>query len=574
MKAIDIATTNHVSPEDVITICSDLGIPCDTPEADLSEKDVFLIEKKIEVIKEQRAKAAKELIKRKNERGDKSGAKIKLKRKVHVSKELIKEKQDEEARKKKTEQEKEPAGKAPADKAEPRRTEQAAGRKPGAPGDRPRVYDKKTPPAGIRDRRPPGPDSRRDREPGAPDKPAEGKDAVVLAEKEKRKKSKEKEKEKDTKKSLYKQKVEKPEKDIFRKKKPGKRSEPEVQKPAVTPKQIEITESVSVGDLAKKLNVKAKEVIAKLMRLGMMATINQIVEAETAEILCAEYGTEVRVVSLYDETVIKQAQGDKTEDNVKRPPIVTVMGHVDHGKTKLLDAIRQTNVTEGEFGGITQHIGAYTVAIKEQQITFLDTPGHEAFTTMRARGASVTDIVVLVVAANDGVMPQTIEAINHAKDAGVPIIVAINKIDLPDVNIQKIKQELANYELVPEEWGGTTLFAEVSAKQKTNINELLELILIQAEMLELSANPDKLAKGKRANPWIMVFYPPFVFLRSYLFKRSYLHGWAGFINSVSMAYYAFLKYAKLYEHAQFERYGDALMPEGAPPMPPPPSAPR
>jgi len=243
------------------------------------------------------------------------------------------------------------------------------------------------------------------------------------------------------------------------------------------------------------MNIKASEVIAKLMSMGVMATINQVIDADTASILASEYGTEVKVVSLYEETVIKLDEEDKPEDYVPRPPIVTVMGHVDHGKTKLLDAIRETNVVATEHGGITQHIGAYRVKVQDKYVTFLDTPGHEAFTTMRARGASVTDIVVLVVAADDGVMPQTIEAINHAKAANVPIIVAINKIDLPEANPNRVKQELTAYELIPEEWGGTTLFAEISAKQKININELLELILIQAEMLELKANPKLRAKG-------------------------------------------------------------------------------
>ena len=224
---------------------------------------------------------------------------------------------------------------------------------------------------------------------------------------------------------------------------------------AIAPEEINITENISVGELAKKLNIKAADVIAKLMNLGVMATINQVIDAETAEILASEYGTNVKVVSLYDETVIKHVEEDRPEDYVHRPPVVTVMGHVDHGKTKLLDAIRKTNIIDQEFGGITQHIGAYSVLIGEKKITFLDTPGHEAFTTMRARGAKVTDIVVLVVAANDGVMPQTIEAINHAKDAGVPIIVAINKIDLPEANVDKVKHELAKYDLIPEEWGGT-----------------------------------------------------------------------------------------------------------------------
>jgi translation initiation factor IF-2 len=231
------------------------------------------------------------------------------------------------------------------------------------------------------------------------------------------------------------------------------------------------------------------------MKLGVMATINQIIDSETAEILAAEYKTEVKVVSLFEETVIKINEVEKPEDVVTRPPVVTIMGHVDHGKTKLLDTIRKTNVVDQEFGGITQHIGAYKIFIKNHYITFLDTPGHSAFTTMRARGASVTDIVVLVVAVNDGVMPQTIEAINHAKDANVPTIVALNKIDLPDANPQKVRQELSNYGLAPEEWGGNTLYAEISAKNNLNIDKLLELILIQAEILELKANPKIMAKG-------------------------------------------------------------------------------
>ncbi|HPA70892.1 MAG TPA: translation initiation factor IF-2, partial [Spirochaetota bacterium] len=244
------------------------------------------------------------------------------------------------------------------------------------------------------------------------------------------------------------------------------------------------------------MNIKASELIAKLMKLGMMATINQVIDSETAEILASEYGTEVSVVSLYQETVIKKEEEDKEEDWRPRPPIVTVMGHVDHGKTKLLDAIRKTNVVDGEFGGITQHIGAYTVKINDRPITFLDTPGHEAFTTMRARGASVTDIVVLVVAADDGVKPQTIEAINHAKDAEVPIVVALNKIDLPNANPERVRNELANYGLVQETWGGHTLYAEISAKKILNIEKLLEQILLQAEMIDLRANPSLMAKGK------------------------------------------------------------------------------
>ncbi|MBN1799000.1 MAG: translation initiation factor IF-2 [Spirochaetales bacterium] len=261
------------------------------------------------------------------------------------------------------------------------------------------------------------------------------------------------------------------------------------------PKQIAIMEVITVSDLAKKMNLKASELISKLMSMGMMVTINQQIDAETATILASEYGCDVKIVSLYDETIIEQEdQGDVKL--LPRPPIVTVMGHVDHGKTKLLDAIRTTNIVDSEHGGITQHIGAYVVDVNGNKIVFLDTPGHEAFTLMRARGAQVTDIVILVVAADDGVMPQTIEAINHAKAGDVPIIVAINKTDLPDANTEKVKQQLAEYELMPETWGGHTLFNEISALKKQGINELLDSILLQAEMLELNANHDCNASGK------------------------------------------------------------------------------
>ncbi len=261
------------------------------------------------------------------------------------------------------------------------------------------------------------------------------------------------------------------------------------------PKSIDIMENISVSDLAKKMNIKPAELIGKLMGLGVMATINQKIDAETATILASEYNCEVKIVSLYDETVIEK-EADNPDDLWPRPPIVTVMGHVDHGKTKLLDAIRKTDVVSREYGGITQHIGAYQVETVNGRVTFLDTPGHAAFTKMRARGSQVTDIVILVVSAVEGVMPQTKEAIDHAKAAEVPIIVAVNKIDLPESNPDRVKTQLSEMGLIPEEWGGTTQFCEISALQKKGIAELLDAILLQAEILELKASYNRMAEAK------------------------------------------------------------------------------
>ena len=260
--------------------------------------------------------------------------------------------------------------------------------------------------------------------------------------------------------------------------------------------EIEIPENITVKDLAAEMKKTTAEVIKKLLGYGIMTTINNELDFDTAFLVAGEFGiTAKKKETVTEEDILFDESEDRQEDLQERPPVVVVMGHVDHGKTSLLDTIRKTNVIEGEAGGITQAIGAYIVTINDRQITFLDTPGHEAFTAMRARGAQITDIAILVVAANDGIMPQTIEAINHAKSAGIPIIVAINKIDLPDANVDKVKQELMNYELVPEEWGGDTICVPISAKKNINIDQLLEMVLLEADVLELKANPKKQAKG-------------------------------------------------------------------------------
>jgi translation initiation factor IF-2 len=259
-------------------------------------------------------------------------------------------------------------------------------------------------------------------------------------------------------------------------------------------RRIKIDEAIVLSELAKRMGIKANEIIKAMMAMGSMATVNQTIDFETAALIAGEFDYEVERASFEEETILKQ-ETDDPEKMVPRPPVVTIMGHVDHGKTSLLDVIRKTRISESEAGGITQHIGAYHVRTGKGQIAFLDTPGHEAFTAMRARGAQVTDIVVLVVAADDGVMPQTTEAINHSRAAGVPIIVAINKIDKQNAEPEKVKRELAEIGLTPEDWGGDTIYVNVSAKEAEGIDELLEMILLQAEVLEFKANPDKLASG-------------------------------------------------------------------------------
>ncbi|MGO0122987.1 translation initiation factor IF-2 [Desulfothermobacter acidiphilus] len=267
-----------------------------------------------------------------------------------------------------------------------------------------------------------------------------------------------------------------------------------VEKPS--PRVIQIAETITVKELAEKMQRRAAELIKKLMDMGMLVTINQEIDAETAAILAHEFGCEVEVKPAFDVESLLSEEPETDPARLKpRPPIVTVMGHVDHGKTTLLDAIREARVAATEAGGITQHIGAYQVEKGGRKITFIDTPGHEAFTAMRARGAKVTDVAVLVVAADDGVKPQTVEAINHARAAGVPIVVAINKMDKPEANPDRVKTQLAELGLVPEEWGGDTIFVPVSALKRQGIDELLEMILLMADMLELKANPDRPARG-------------------------------------------------------------------------------
>ena len=262
------------------------------------------------------------------------------------------------------------------------------------------------------------------------------------------------------------------------------------------PRAVTITEGITVRELAEKLDIRAKELLKSLMDKGMFASINQALDVQTATQLAESFSGIVQVVSFEQQMVQEETKHEEQTGNLTpRAPVVTVMGHVDHGKTSLLDAIRETNVAGGESGGITQHIGAYEVRVNDRRIVFIDTPGHEAFTRMRARGAKVTDIVVLVVGADDGVMPQTEEAIDHARAAKVPIVVAINKIDIPDAQPERVKRQLADRNLMPEEWGGDTVMVEVSAKTKKNLPRLLEMILLVGDLRELKANADAAAAG-------------------------------------------------------------------------------
>lgn len=269
---------------------------------------------------------------------------------------------------------------------------------------------------------------------------------------------------------------------------------PQLQSVIARKKTLKLREGMTVKEFAELISIKVSDVMKKFMELGHMTTINEPVDIDAAMLIAESVGIKLEVMAVEEELIVEDEAEDLSRLSL-RPPVVTIMGHVDHGKTSLLDAIRETRVTETEAGGITQHIGAYKAKLKGKDIVFLDTPGHEAFTALRARGAKVTDVVVLVVGADDGVMPQTIEAIDHARAANVPILVAINKIDKPEANLQKVRTELAERGILSEEWGGQNIFVEVSAKKRIGIEHLLEMILLQAEVMELKANPDKLAKG-------------------------------------------------------------------------------
>ena len=260
-------------------------------------------------------------------------------------------------------------------------------------------------------------------------------------------------------------------------------------------RKVTLAENVTIGEIAEKLEARTKDVIKKLMDRGVFATLNHNLDKELAEQICKDFNAEADFVTIEESVMLEAVEVNQTAKMESRPPVITIMGHVDHGKTSLLDALRESRVTEGEAGGITQHIGAYQIELKGRKITFLDTPGHEAFTLMRARGASVTDVVILVVAADDGVMPQTLESISHTRAANVPILVAINKIDVPNADPERVKRELAEQNLLAEDWGGDTVMVEVSAKQKTNLDLLLEMIFLVSDMRQIQADPNFPAMG-------------------------------------------------------------------------------
>jgi translation initiation factor IF-2 len=469
MKIHELAKSQEIDTSELLKILNNLGIKNKKSTGSLNEKELEKFHQYVSEILNKKPEVA--LIKKKPKEEEEEHKKIIIKKKKVI---ILKKVHKPEA------QEGGPALKAPeAEKPAPpaERKREAVGVGSGRPPAAQRVdrfrptTDDKKPMYRLKDK--------------APGKPTDAKTAAKKPVKDKKEKKYDQRRER-----LINQEEDLNLDKILQFKKRDQRPVPA----NPVPKEIEILEAITVGELARKMNLKANELITKLIALGVMARINDQIDAETATIVASEYGCNTKVISLYDQTVIEDRK-DELEDLKPRPPVVTIMGHVDHGKTKLLDAIRNSNVADTESGGITQHIGAYKVKIHGKQIAFLDTPGHEAFTMMRARGAKVTDIVVLVVAADDGVMPQTVEAISHAREAKVPILVAINKIDIYGANPDKVRTELSERGISPEEWGGETLMVEVSALKKLGIDKLLETILLQTEMLDLRANPNRGAVG-------------------------------------------------------------------------------
>ncbi len=526
MKVFELAKKLKIESEFLIDKMQEMGIPVEGEEETLESEEVKILEEKIKEEKsadmvEERIKPT--VIRRRAKKESKPVPEPKVK---ETAEEKPKDEVDTEKKQKKDLETNKKVSPALKESVEPLKKEEEEEPQEGKKGLRKRI---KTIPKeeAVQALRPtiikkPARDEGIPKEMGAPSPPPKDTEKVISKKKESEKKRKRKKKAQFTEKtpsqirSLKKREVliksdqaaiwgetkqppDQPQKKAKPAKKPAKHAKKTFLKPAITtPKAskriIKIEEVISVGEMARKMGVKAGDLIKKLMALGMMANINHIIDLDTASLVAQDFGYEVENVAFEEGTLIKEVE-DKEEDLTMRPPVVTIMGHVDHGKTTLLDAIRKTNVVGEEFGGITQHIGAYEVKIGDKEIVFLDTPGHEAFTTMRARGAQVTDIVILVVAADDGVMPQTVEAINHAKAAGVPIIVAINKIDKPDADVARAKKELMVHGLVSEDLGGETIYVEISAKKQLGLGELLEMIIIQSEVMELRANPKKPARG-------------------------------------------------------------------------------
>ncbi len=487
VRVFELAKELGLSSKELMAKLQELGFAITSHMSTLEEKEIKLVEKKLGHLKREKkvaAKKARPTKKKKKEeekkppKAEKAKPKKKKEKPPKADKEKPKKKKKEPAIEK-TEPEKLPAAAASTAVVEPPKPKEPKG------GVRPveEIVEKKPAP-------PPPPPKPKPDESAVEDETdllLEEKRRIERRTKQRDRKKRRRERERERLRKLEEQKVAEappPSERLLRRKARGPR------RPVIS-----VDEVITVDELARNLKMKAAALILELMQMNVMATKNQPLELEIVEKIAEKYGYDVQVATS-PEDLLEEGEEEETPQNLeRRAPVVTVMGHVDHGKTALLDAIRQTNVMGGEAGGITQHIGAYDVELDKGHVVFLDTPGHEAFTAMRAHGAQVTDVVVLVVAADDGVMPQTVEAVNHARAASVPIVVAINKIDKPDANVDRVKQQLGTLDLLPEDWGGKTITVPVSAKTKEGLNELLEMLLLEAELLELKANPNKQARG-------------------------------------------------------------------------------